>query len=118
MRAEKKQKLVYAVLVGSLGAFVVTVSDDIRLIKPLLIGSCEENPNELLDIIVTTITLIGGSDLIGKLLQVSGISDIGAGAAAGTAKPIEITGKLVLENPDHVRGETSEPTSTSKHHEA
>jgi hypothetical protein len=114
VRAEKMQKLLYAVLVGSLGAFIVTMSDDVRLIKLLLIGRGEENPSELLDIIVTTVTLIGGSDLIGKLLQVSGISDIGAGAASATPKPIEITGKLVLENPDQGKVEAPEPAPRPK----
>lgn len=108
------QKLLYAVLVGLLGIFIVSTSDDVRLIKLLLIGTGEENPSELLDIIVTTITFIGGSDLIGKLLQLSGINNIGAGAAATEAKPIEITGKLVLENPDQGKGEATEPALPTK----
>jgi len=46
-----------------------------------------------LDAVVTGIVLMGGSDFIGKLLQMSGVG----GATESKAQPIEITGKLVLE---------------------
>lgn len=88
-KAEKTQTLVYFTLAGILGLIVVAVYGDIRVIKAL-----GYETNKILDAVATGIILMAGSDFIGKLLQISGIG----GGAEPKTQPIEITGKLILEN--------------------
>jgi hypothetical protein len=49
--------------------------------------------NRFLDIVVTGLVLIGGSDRVAELLKLGG-----SGEGKSEAKPITITGKLVLED--------------------
>jgi len=90
LHAERKQKLIYFVLAGILGLVIVTFYGNVRILKALGYVSV----NAILDIIATGIILIAGSDFISKLLQISGVgSDLGS-----SSQPIEITGRLILEN--------------------
>lgn len=88
-KAEKRQKLVYFAFAGFLGLIVVAVYGDVRVIKAL-----GYDANKVLDTIATGIILMGGSDFISKLLQMSGIG----GGTESSPQPIEITGKLILES--------------------
>lgn len=89
-RAEKTQTLAYYVLAGILALGVLAGFGSVRLIKALGYGDA----NSIVDWLVTGIVLIGGSELIGKLVQISGLG--GGGEAKG--QPLEITGKLILED--------------------
>jgi hypothetical protein len=88
IKAEKRQTLIFFALAGFLGLIVIALYGDIRVLKALGYES-----KKGLDAFVTGIVLMGGSDFIGKVLDISGIG----GATASKAQPIEITGKLVLE---------------------
>jgi prepilin signal peptidase PulO-like enzyme (type II secretory pathway) len=88
-KAEKKQTLVYFTLAGILGLIVIAIYGDIRVLKAL-----GYEANKILDAVATGIVLTGGSDFVGKLLQISGVG----GGTEQKTQPIEITGKLILEN--------------------
>lgn len=88
-KAEKTQKLVYYAFAGFLGIIVIALYGDVRVLKGL-----GYDVKKVLDILATGTVLIGGSDFIGKLLQMSGV---GSGAES-SKQPIEITGKLILDS--------------------
>ncbi|SRR5713101_2058239 len=90
IKAEKRQTLLYFALAGFLGLIVVAFYGDVRVLKAL-----GYEAKKGLDAIVTGIVLMGGSEFIGKLIDLSGV---GRGAGESKAQPIEITGKLVLES--------------------
>lgn len=100
--AENRQKLIYAIMAVVLGALLAVVYSDIRLIENLrLVESLmanNQNTKPILDVIVTVMVLAGGADLLGRLLQISGIGGVGAGVPSGKTEPIEVTGKLILES--------------------
>lgn len=87
-RAERIQRLLYVVLAGILGIFVVASYGNVRILAALGI---ETDP--LLDIILTGIILVGGSDRIAAVLKVPGAP----GAEKPSPQPIQITGTLILE---------------------
>lgn len=100
--------LVYTVLVASIAGIAIWMFPELRIIQML---SGPRIP-ELIDIIVTVIVVMGGSDLVGRIVQISGIGEGTATSPTSSRnEPIEINGRLVLENPDHVdvqrRGEHS-----------
>ena len=94
-KAENRQKLVYTIALGILGFVVVVAFSGVRIIE--ILASDKMDVNEYLDMLATGIILIGGSDFVGRLLQISGVENIGAGSTTST-QPIEITGKLTLES--------------------
>ena len=94
-KADKQQKLVYTIALGILGFVVVVTYSDIRIIKAL--AGEEMVVNDFLDMIASGLILIGGSDFVGRLLQISGVESIGTGSTMNT-QPIEITGKITLES--------------------
>ena len=100
VEALKRQKLTYSLIAAVIGVVFVWNFEEIRVLK-LLIGNSLDNksPDDKLDFFVTWMTVIGGSDFVGRILSVSGIGDIGGGPTTNT-QPIEITGKLTLENAD------------------
>ncbi len=93
LKAIKRQKLAYSLIAATFGIVFVWSFEEIRVLK-LLIGS---SPDNYLDFFITWMTVLGGSDFIGRILSISGIGDIGGGSSSN-AQPIEITGKLTLEN--------------------
>lgn len=100
--AERRQKLIYAIMVVVLGALLAVVYSDLRLIENLRLAESLMDKNQhtkpILDVIVTIMVLAGGADLVGRLLQISGITDIGAGVPSAKTEPIEVSGKLILES--------------------
>lgn len=86
--AEKKQKLAYFVLAGIFAIVVLAGFGNLRIFTQLGFKM-----NAFLDVIVTGLIMVGGSDRIAAILKLSG----GPGADQPTSRPIEITGKLVLE---------------------
>ena len=98
-RAEKQQKLTYYILAGFLGLIVVAIYGNVRVFQALGYQAA----NVVLDSIATGIILMAGSDLISKVLQVSGMG----GGPEPSSQPIEITGKLILENKNAARSDES-----------
>jgi len=95
--ARRTQKVTYSGLAAVLAALFVWKFPDIRVLR-LLIG---DTPEASLDVFLTWMTILGGSDFVGRILAVSGLAGVGGGPATGGASsPIEVTGKLVLENSD------------------
>ena len=86
--AERIQRLLYVVLAGLLGIFVVARYGNVRILSALGI---ETDP--LLDIILTGIILVGGSDRIAAVLKAPGAP----GVEKPSPQPIQITGTLTLE---------------------
>lgn len=88
-KAEKRQSLAYYVLAGLIGLVVLAGFGNIRVIKAL-----GYDASMYVDWFITGIVLIGGSDFVGKLIQLSGLG----GGTEPKNQPLEITGKLILEN--------------------
>lgn len=122
MRAEKKQKLIYFVMAGLLGIVVMAGFGNIRLLTAL---GVQPKPNVTvaanqpaaapstqatdpantppkpktplfvwLDLVLTGLILMGGADRISQIMKDHGAPSGGKPAS----QPIEITGKLVLED--------------------
>lgn len=112
MHVKNRLLLVYTVLVATIAGTAIWMFPELRIIE-MLAGP---RTHELIDIIVTVIVVMGGSDLVGRLVQVSGIGEaITTSPASSRNEPIEINGRLVLENPEQVdiqrRDEHSSGTS-------
>jgi hypothetical protein len=88
-RAEKKQKLGYFIFAALLGV-VVCWYGKLRIFFAL---GFADTP-QVFDILATALTLTAGSDRIAAILNLPGTVE---GEKAST-RPIEISGKLVLEN--------------------
>ena len=97
-RISNRHLIAYTVIVGAIAGAAVWVFEDLRILEKLTGAPTDA----LVDIVVTVLVLMGGSDLLGRIVQVSGIGDMGAAAASGEPsprnKPVEIVGKIVLEN--------------------
>ena len=89
-KAEKRQRLAYYAIAAALGLLVVAMYGNIRVFGAL--GYEQVKP--LFDAVATGIILVAGSDFISRLLQISGIG----GASSSSSQPLEITGKITLEN--------------------
>jgi hypothetical protein len=110
-RMRNRYLLAYTVIVGAIAAAAVLTFPDLRILDKLT----GETTDAVIDIVVTVLVLMGGSDLLGRIVQVSGIGDMGAAAASGETsprnKPVEVVGRLVLENegPAWLPSQRSEP---------
>jgi hypothetical protein len=119
--AERRQKLVYFILAGFFGMIVLAGLGHVRILtamglrpEPAVVTSVPATPTgpspspspvagaklgisqslfSLLDIIFTGLLLMGGADSISRVLKLPGIP----GAESPSPRPIEITGKLTLE---------------------
>lgn len=114
VRAKNRLLLVYTVLVASIAGTAILKFPELRIIQAL---SGPRTP-EIIDIVVTVIVVMGGSDLVGRLVQISGIGEATATfSTSSRSEPIEINGRLVLENPDQVdvRGNGEHASSTKSH---
>jgi len=91
IQAERRQKLSYFVLAGILGILVLGWFGKIRIFSV----SGFPNIDPVLDTIVTGLILVGGSDRIAAILKMSDLK----GQSKSSPQPIEITGRLTLEEP-------------------
>ena len=90
--AERKRKVVYFVFAGVLaGLFLVGYGQD-RILK-----AAGFSINPVLDTIVTGLILMGGADRMTELLKMIGVQN--AEKPEAPAQPIEIIGRVVLEEP-------------------
>lgn len=87
--AEKKQKLIYFGFAGVLGMGVLAGVGGITIFKV----SGFPNINWILDTVVTGLILVAGADRIAAVLNMPGAP----GVERSAPRPIEITGKLILE---------------------
>ena len=93
-RAAKLNRLVYSVCAGYLGIVIVAGVMGIRLSKIAAIqldSSLGPVTGNALDVLVTGLLLVGGSDRLAEALKLFG------GDTKPAKEPIEITGKVVLE---------------------
>jgi len=90
-RAKRKNKLAYFVLAGALVFVVVKWSPEIRMLHALDLTA----PTPL-DIALTCLVLVAGSDRIGDFLKGAG----GGGEVEKASKPVEIVGRLQLIEPE------------------
>ncbi len=91
-RAERKRKLIYFVFAGVLaGLFLAGYGQD-RILK-----AAGFSINPTLDSILTGLILMGGADRMTELLKMIGVQN--AEKPAAPARPIEITGRVILEEP-------------------
>ena len=97
-RAEKKQKVLYFLLAGVLAMGVVGAVGNVRILSALGFST-----HWLLDIIFTGLLLMGGADRVAELLKMAGAP----GGEKPASRPIEITGRLTLED----SGRRSDPVS-------
>jgi hypothetical protein len=121
MAAERRQKLVYFILAGFFGMIVLAGLGHVRILTAMglrpeqaVVTSSAANPVgaspspspgsvakvqisqslfSFLDIVFTGLLLMGGADSISRVLKLPGVS----GAENPSPRPIEITGKLTLE---------------------
>lgn len=96
MKAERRRKLVYFVLAGILAMGVFAGYGTVRILS--VSGFPSINP--ILDVILTGLILVAGSDRIAELLKTPATAGVAlATAEAPTTRPIEITGTLTLVEP-------------------
>lgn len=88
--ANRKHKLIYFALAALLAIGVLAYFGNIRLLQGLNV-----RVEPVLDIFVTGLILIAGSDFVGRLLDMSGAY---GGGRSATDRPIEITGTLTLQD--------------------
>ena len=88
------EDLVYFRLALLFGVGVLAFYGDVRVFRAL--GVTDIHP--ILDAVVTGLVLVGGSDLVAKVMGITGL----ASAEASAPRPIEVTGRLVLD--DRSRG--------------
>ena len=92
--AMRNYRLLYAIFGGYLGTVVMAGYMHIRLFASTAVPGSEvigEYP--LLDIFLTGLVLLGGADRLAEVLRMLG----GSGAPGQKEGPLEIKGKLVLE---------------------
>lgn len=88
-KAEKTNTLIYFVLAGILGVVVLAFFGEVRIFRAMGF----DKTNYILDSIMTGLILMAGADRVAGLLKLSGTP----GVEKSTSRPIEITGKLILE---------------------
>lgn len=93
--ATHKRSIAYAAIAGVMAALLLWLYPEIRILR-LLTG---DRGQAFIDVIVSAIVIMGGSDLIGRMLRLSGINEaMSAAGSPGRATPVEVVGKLELEN--------------------
>ena len=109
-RLAQNQRLVRVLFACALAALVVSLDERLRVLFALGVNVAEMRASlqTAVDAVLTVILLVGGSDLLGRMLDISGRMGGGGSASA----PVEIKGTLVLENDPEPRGSV-QPTVTA-----
>jgi hypothetical protein len=92
LRADRRHKLLYYSIAGLLGLIVVAWYGNVQILKA--IGFTEVPPT--LDLIFTGLLLTAGSDRVAALIKMP--EALGAKKQAEQQQPVQISGKLVLED--------------------
>ena len=95
-QAERKRKVIYFVLAGVLGIGVLGWLGNVRILSAVLHSKDPNLPSvdPILDTIITGLLLMGGADRLAQVLKMPGAP----GAEKPEPKPIQITGKLSIED--------------------
>ncbi len=94
-RASRARRLIYALVAGYLGVVVVAGILKVHIFEMTQIAAPGvPRPNPLLDTLLSGMIIAAGADRLSELVKTFGES---GGKKGGGEKPIEITGKLVLE---------------------
>ncbi|HTT61978.1 MAG TPA: hypothetical protein VMG35_09060 [Bryobacteraceae bacterium] len=94
-RASRARRLIYTLVAGYLGVVVVAGILKVHLFEMTQIAALGvPKPNPLLDTLLSGLIMAAGADRLSELVKSFGES---GGKKGGGEKPIEITGKLVLE---------------------
>lgn len=95
--AARARRLIYALVAGYLGVVVVAGIMKVHIFEMMQIAAPGVPvPNPLLDTLLSGMIMAAGADRISELVKSFGDSG-GKKGGGGGEKPIEITGKLVLE---------------------
>lgn len=106
VRAARRGLILYTLVVGTVAGAAVYFFPEIRVIE-MLSGP---QTHAFIDVVVTVIVVMGGSDLVGRIVQVSGLGEgTAASGPVGRNEPIEISGRLTLENPSPVGAPSGSP---------
>jgi len=106
VKEEQKYKLIYYLIGGALGIFVLGHFGQVRLLTAMGIPI-----DRYLDTGLTGIVLVGGADRIAGLLKPGSAPQVEQPPAP---PPVVITGKLVLDGtPQSVQGQTAEKTQST-----
>jgi len=115
VEAARKYKLLYGTMAAFLGVVVIAGYLKIRLLE--LMGLITPDPvtaaaattaapfptKQIFDALITGLLLTGGAERVAEILKMMGPGE--AGAAKSQPKPIEVTGRLVLEkDPEQTKG--------------
>lgn len=90
--AQRKHKLIYFVIAGILGGIVVAFFGEVRIFRAIGFNKI----NYILDSIITGLILMAGADRISEILKLMPSGAIGAKTTE--SRPIEITGRIILED--------------------
>lgn len=91
-RAARAQRLIYAVVSGYLGVVVVAGIMKVHLFEMTQIAAPGvPRPNPLLDTLMSGMIMAAGADRLSELVKTFGEKK------GGGEKPVEITGRIVLE---------------------
>jgi hypothetical protein len=93
-RAARARRLIYAIVAGYLGIVVVAGILKVHLFE--MAAPADAKPNAFLDTVLTGMILAAGADRLSEIVKSFGGD---GGARHAPEKPIEITGKLILEQP-------------------
>lgn len=102
-RAHQRMQIVSTIMIALVTGAAVWQFEDLHILR-LLVG---DGANRWIDMGVSLLVVMGGSEMIGKLVAISGLGEDLGGARAGMTStaagapgsdPIEITGRLVLES--------------------
>ena len=102
-KAARNRKLAYFCIGAALAIPLIAGFGKIRMLAALGFPT-----NQYLDILVTGLILIGGSDRVAEMLKLGG-----SGEAKSEAKPLNITGRLIIED---THGQVIADTASRSHH--
>lgn len=102
--ARRREALVYAVLVGVLAGLALLLYPEVRLVR--MLAGPQAHP--AVDIVVSLAVVMGGSDLVGRVVSVSGLGEgLAPPPSPGRDGPVEIVGRVELIPPQD--GPTPQP---------
>lgn len=88
--ASRNRKLLYSLLAGTLGIFVIAGYLQVRILA--LTGMVAKDTYIYLDTLLTGLILMGGADRMTEALKLMG------GGETSKSRPVEVTGRLVIDN--------------------
>jgi len=103
-RAAKTRRLIYTLIGGYLGTVIIAGILNVRLFAMTKFALPDQTPSPLLDTLMTGLILAGGADRLAEALKLFG----GSPPERKSDRPIEITGRLVLEQGSDAPGDKTQ----------